>query len=211
MTESTENLTNEEEAPINSENAENNAEVNTVSEEEILDPQVQIDALNDKYLRLYAEFDNYRRRTTKERLELFKTASQDILTELIPVLERYENAGKIYFNAILEGPTTNGRQPFIDATFGASEAYLENSSVKKRIDKMGFAGHFTNGEDRDFQTMEFSMTDITATIEKGNFVGDILVKNFEAPEIEMSIDADFDIPFIVGFLNLSEIEDAKSV
>jgi len=143
---------------------------------------------------------------TKPSFDMFIAFAPE---ELIPVLERYENAGKIYFNAILEGPTTNGRQPFIDATFGASEAYLENSSVKKRIDKMGFAGHFTNGEDRDFQTMEFSMTDITATIEKGNFVGDILVKNFEAPEIEMSIDADFDIPFIVGFLNLSEIEDAK--
>ena len=143
---------------------------------------------------------------TKPSFDMFIAFAPE---ELIPVLERYENAGKIYFNAILEGPTTNGRQPFIDVTFGASEAYLENSSVKKRIDKMGFAGHFTNGEDRDFQTMEFSMTDITATIEKGNFVGDILVKNFEAPEIEMSIDADFDIPFIVGFLNLSEIEDAK--
>jgi len=79
MTESTENLTNEEEAPINSENAENNAEVNTVSEEETLDPQVQIDALNDKYLRLYAEFDNYKRRTAKERIELFKTANADVI------------------------------------------------------------------------------------------------------------------------------------
>ena len=129
--------------------------------------------------------------------------------ELIPVLERYENAGKIYFKTTLEGPTTNGRQPFIDATFGANEAYLENSSVKKRIDHMGFAGHFTNGKKRTFETMEFSMTDITASLEKGNFVGNILVKNFEAPEIEMQLDAYFDIPFIVGFLNLTEIEDAK--
>ncbi len=129
--------------------------------------------------------------------------------EIIPVLERYENAGQIYFNAILRGPATNGRQPFIDATFGANEAYLENSAVKKRIDHMGFTGHFTNGEERSLKTMEFSMTDITATIEKGNFVGDILIKNFEAPEIEMSMDADFDIPFVVGFLNLENVEDAK--
>src|SRR6056300_637493 len=50
--------------------------------------------LNDKYLRLYSEFDNYRRRTTKERLELFKTASQDILTELIPVIDDFERAQK---------------------------------------------------------------------------------------------------------------------
>jgi len=129
--------------------------------------------------------------------------------ELIPVLERYENAGKIYFNLSLEGPITYGRQPFINAAFGAEEAYLENSSVKKRVDKMGFAGKFTNGEDRNLKTMEFSMTNITAQLEKGKFVGDIHVKNFEQPEINMQLDADFDIPFLVGFLNLTEARDTK--
>ena len=95
MTESTENLTNEEEAPINLENAENNAEVNTAqSEEEVLDPQVQIDALNDKYLRLYAEFDNYKRRTAKERIELFKTANADVIKSMLSVLDDFDRAKK---------------------------------------------------------------------------------------------------------------------
>ena len=129
--------------------------------------------------------------------------------ELIPVLERYENAGKIYFNAIVQGPTTNGRQPFVDAQFGASEAFLENTNVRKRVDHMGFSGHFTNGPGKSLQTAEFSLTDITASLEKGTFVGNILVKNFEEPEIEMQLDADFEIPFIVGFLNLTEIENPK--
>jgi molecular chaperone GrpE len=48
--------------------------------------------LNDKYLRLYSEFDNFRRRTAKERLELFKTAGQDILTDLLPILDDFERA-----------------------------------------------------------------------------------------------------------------------
>ena len=94
MTESTENLTNEEEAPIYSANAENNAEANTASEEEILDPQVQIDALNDKYLRLYAEFDNYKRRTAKERIELFKTANADVIKSMLSVLDDFDRAKK---------------------------------------------------------------------------------------------------------------------
>ncbi len=127
--------------------------------------------------------------------------------EIIPVLERYENAGNIYFNAAIKGPTTDGRQPFIDAKFGASEAYLENTNVRRRIDEMGFKGHFTNGEERSLQTMEFSLTDMTANLEKGKFIGSIVVKNFEEPDIEMQLDADFDIPFIVGFLNLTEIEN----
>jgi molecular chaperone GrpE len=49
---------------------------------------------SDKYLRLYAEFDNFRRRTTTERLELFKTANQDVLAALLPVLDDFERALK---------------------------------------------------------------------------------------------------------------------
>ena len=48
--------------------------------------------LNDKYLRLYSEFDNFRRRTAKERLELFKNASEEIITDLLTVLDDFERA-----------------------------------------------------------------------------------------------------------------------
>ena len=46
----------------------------------------------DKYLRLFAEFENYKKRTTKERIELFKTASQDVMTALLPILDDFERA-----------------------------------------------------------------------------------------------------------------------
>jgi hypothetical protein len=144
-------------------------------------------------------------RGTKPSFDMFIAFAP---TELIPVLERYENAGDIYFNTTIQGPTTNGRQPFIDARFGAAEAYLENFAANSRIDKMGFSGHFTNGEARNLQTMEFSLRDISANLENGNFVGNIQVKNFESPEIDMQVDANFDIPFIVGFLNLTAVKDA---
>jgi molecular chaperone GrpE len=50
--------------------------------------------LKEKYLRLYSEFENYRRRTAKERLDLIKTASEDVIQELIPVLDDFERAIK---------------------------------------------------------------------------------------------------------------------
>lgn len=145
-------------------------------------------------------------RGTKPSFDMFIAFAP---TEIIPVLERYENEGNIYLNAHLSGPTTNGRQPFIEAEFGASEAYLENSSVKKRINDMGFSGYFTNGEKRDFSTMEFSLEGMSADIEKGEFKGSLLVKNFEAPDIDMSLDADFDLGFVADFLELSGIENAS--
>ena len=49
----------------------------------------------DKNLRLFAEFDNFRKRTAKERIELFSTASQDIMTSLLPILDNFERAFKV--------------------------------------------------------------------------------------------------------------------
>ena len=54
--------------------------------------QTKCDDLNDKYLRLYSEFDNYRKRTQKERVEFSKTASEDIILSLLPVLDDIERA-----------------------------------------------------------------------------------------------------------------------
>ena len=44
----------------------------------------------DKYLRLFAEFENYKKRTSKERIELFKTAGQDLMTALLPILDDFD-------------------------------------------------------------------------------------------------------------------------
>ncbi len=50
--------------------------------------------INDKYLRLYSEFDNYRKRTIKERLDLAKTASEEVIIDLLPILDDFERAIK---------------------------------------------------------------------------------------------------------------------
>ncbi len=52
----------------------------------------ELAAVNDKYVRLAAEFDNYRRRAAKERLELISTASEDVIRGLLPVLDDCERA-----------------------------------------------------------------------------------------------------------------------
>ncbi|MFH7005450.1 nucleotide exchange factor GrpE [Flavobacterium bizetiae] len=46
----------------------------------------------DKFLRLFAEFENYKKRTSKERIDLFKTANQDVLVAMLPVLDDFDRA-----------------------------------------------------------------------------------------------------------------------
>lgn len=52
----------------------------------------EVSLANDKYLRLYAEFDNFRRRTTKERAELLQSAGKDVIVSLLPVLDDFDRA-----------------------------------------------------------------------------------------------------------------------
>ncbi len=50
--------------------------------------------VNNKYLRLYSEFDNFRKRTQKEKLDLYKTAGEDVITAIIPIIDDFERALK---------------------------------------------------------------------------------------------------------------------
>ncbi len=58
--------------------------------------QQKYDDLNDRFLRLYSEFDNFRKRTAKEKLELIKSASQDLIVDLLPVLDDFERGLKAF-------------------------------------------------------------------------------------------------------------------
>jgi len=59
-------------------------------EEVNLEDQVQEE--RDKFLRLFAEFENYKRRTAKERIELFSTASEEVMISLLPILDDFDRA-----------------------------------------------------------------------------------------------------------------------
>lgn len=56
--------------------------------------------MNDRYLRLYSEFDNYRKRSARERVDLVKTAAADIFTAILPVLDDFDRAAKAMETAV---------------------------------------------------------------------------------------------------------------
>jgi molecular chaperone GrpE len=62
----------------------------TLTAEEQL--QEELSNEKDKFLRLFAEFENYKKRTTKERIDLFKTANQEVLQSMLPVLDDFDRA-----------------------------------------------------------------------------------------------------------------------
>lgn len=62
--------------------------------QQIADLEKKNKELNDKFLLLYSEFDNYKKRTNKEKLELLSTASEKVIVSLLPVIDDFERAIK---------------------------------------------------------------------------------------------------------------------
>jgi len=84
----------------------NDVMTSELTPEELLKQEITL--ANDKYLRLYAEFDNFRRRTQKERVELLQTAGLDVIVSLLPVLDDFDRAARYLdnttdVNAVKEG------------------------------------------------------------------------------------------------------------
>ena len=85
-------LNQEQETPVN--------ETENITEETVVEEAAPVELtweekyeeMNDKFVRLYAEFDNYRRRTNKERIDLIGSASAGVVRDMIPVLDDFDRA-----------------------------------------------------------------------------------------------------------------------
>ncbi len=84
-------VSNETEQTSAAETTENSAESAQNSGNET-DKKIQ--ELNDKYLRLYSEFDNYRKRTAREKIDYMKSAGEDVYKALLPIIDDFERANK---------------------------------------------------------------------------------------------------------------------
>jgi molecular chaperone GrpE len=83
-------------------NSKEEKEQEEASEELSIEELLSIE--KDKNLRLFAEFENFRKRTAKERLELFSTANKDIMTILLPILDNFERSIKANNYSDEDGP-----------------------------------------------------------------------------------------------------------
>ncbi|MFS4481626.1 nucleotide exchange factor GrpE [Hyunsoonleella sp. 2307UL5-6] len=79
-----------EKEPVAVEEQQEQEVVEELSVEDKLKEELQNE--KDKFLRLFAEFENYKKRTSRERIELFKTAGKEVMVEILPVLDDFERA-----------------------------------------------------------------------------------------------------------------------
>ena len=143
---------------------------------------------------------------TKDNFDLFMALAPE---ELYPTLKTFENSGEIDFDIKIAGYSSIGSTPIVDAVFSCKNAHFENSITHKTVDELNFSGSYTNNGMKGLENMEFRLTDFTAKPEAGTFATNLYVKNFESPEIEMSLDSDFDLGFLTSFINATSFEDLE--
>ena len=162
-------LENQEEQSENEEENEGLDEEST----DISDKDSQIAELKDKYLRLAAEFENYKRRTVKEKLNMMGTANRDTLSALLPVMDDFDRAKK---NAEDE----NSTEPFSE---GVMMVY---NKLFNTLQQKGIKAMESNGEDFDPELHE-AITEIPApsnemrrkvidTVEKGYYLKEAILR-----------------------------------
>ena len=89
----------------------------------------QLAELNDKYLRLFSDFDNYRKRTAKERIELAKTAGEDFFKAILPVLDDFERGLK----AMHEASDVNALKEGVDLIYNKLNSTLTSKGLEPMI------------------------------------------------------------------------------
>ena len=114
--------------------------------------RARIEELEDKNLRMMAEFDNYRRRTNKEKLELMATAGERIFTEMLPLVDDFERATDAMektddINAVREGIKLI-QQKFISFLDKNDVHPIETEDVDFNTDEHEAVTTFAAGEDK---------------------------------------------------------------
>ncbi len=88
--------------------------------------KIELAEMKDKYLRLYADFENFRRRTAKERLELISTANADMMKNILPVVDDFERAIKSFDETTEVKPLKEG----VDLIYQKLYKTLESKGLK---------------------------------------------------------------------------------
>ncbi len=122
----------EEETEINIQD-ENSQDEDSGDDKEIKKLNTELQEAKDKYLRLYSEFENFRRRTAKERLELINSAHEDLMTALLPIMDDFERGQK----ALEESEDHKASKEGFDLIYNKFSNILKMKGLKPMEDKKG--------------------------------------------------------------------------
>ena len=142
--------------------------------EQLEEKEKELSELKDKYLRIFAEFDNFKKRTIKEKMDFMRNASQDVLADLLPVLDDFDRAK-------LSADDEKTNEVFSD---GVTLVYNKLNSVMKA---KGIIAMESNGTEFDPELHE-AITNIPApseelkgkvidTIQKGYYLNDKIIRH----------------------------------
>ena len=134
--------------------------------------QVRIEELEDKNLRMMAEFDNYRRRTNKEKLELMATAGERIFKEMLPLIDDFDRAADAMektedLDAVREGIKLI-RQKFLSFLDKEEVHAIETENVDFNTDEHEAVTTFAAGEDKKGKVIDCT--------QKGYKLGDKVIR-----------------------------------
>lgn len=124
-------------------------------------------------------------------------------------LKTYSNEGNVSFSGKIDGKLLGKEMPAYRIDFSCDDAYVVNTAVNKKVQEIYFSGMITNGEGRSMKTSEFRLRNFRAKPEVGLFRGDVVIRNFDDPYINVNVNADLDFEFLAAFSGIEGLRRLK--
>lgn len=116
----------------------------------------------------------------------------------------YQSEGEIYFEGTAKGEASKQKQPAVTLDFGCKNVAFYHPDFKKRIEKVGFKGHFSNAGEGSF-----TMRELRGSLDDKLFEANVAVRNFKDPFLELDFSGDFDIESLLQLFPQQAIEYAR--
>ncbi len=165
---------------LTEETTENSAEIPTPEEktaessETLIDYKAKYEEVNDKFMRLYSEFDNSKKRNVRERIELIKSAGSDVLKTILPILDDFDRA--------IKANQTATDIEAVKAGFNLINQKLYNSLEAKGLKKMDVVGQTLDTELHEAITQIPAPSDemkgkVVDVVENGFYINEVVLRH----------------------------------
>ena len=122
-------------------------------------------------------------------------------------LEDYSSDGSLYFKAAYKGKSSDGNSPSLNADFGIEKGDISHKPSGISLEEVSVKGNYVMMDIRKMETATLSVSSFHATLADGRLSGAFSIRNFQHPDVQTTVDAEFDLQKLVRFLHLDTLEE----
>ncbi|MCF8296054.1 MAG: DUF3971 domain-containing protein [Saprospiraceae bacterium] len=120
-------------------------------------------------------------------------------------LKKYKSRGDFFFAMTINGDFGGSKKPLVIANFGLNKGEISNSNSSITLKELSFQAEYSNGTNRKYSSSYFKVNNLKGKLKTGSISGDLMLNNFNQPELEISSSAKLELSELLEFINIDTI------